>query len=251
MIRIENIDKTYDVKKVLDDVNFSIPENQVTTIIGPNGAGKSTLLGIIARLLTRDKGSVYVEGRDVLDWKSSELAKKLSILKQDNVINLKITIREIVSFGRYPHSKGKLTDADQRKIDEALHFVQLTDIQNKYINELSGGQKQRAFIAALLAQDTDYIMLDEPLNNLDIKYMVETMQLLRRLAVEKDKTVVLVLHDINFAASYSDYLIILKDGKLVKEGGVHEVITPEVLKDIYELEFNILIQNDKPLCLYY
>jgi iron complex transport system ATP-binding protein len=164
---------------------------------------------------------------------------------------LKITIREIVSFGRYPHSKGKLTDIDQKRIDEALNFVQLADIQHRYINELSGGQKQRAFIAALLAQDTDYILLDEPLNNLDIKYMVDTMQLLRRLVLEKDKTVILVLHDINFAASYSDYLIVLKDGKLVKEGGVREVITPEVLKEIYELEFNVLIQNDKPLCLYY
>lgn len=251
MIRIENIAKTYGAKQVLDDINCSIPKNQVTTIIGPNGAGKSTLLGIIARLLTRDKGYVYVEGHDVLDWKPNALAKKLSILKQDNAVNLKITIREIVSFGRYPHSKGKLTDADRQKIDEALQFVQLTDIQDKYINELSGGQKQRAFIAALLAQDTDYIMLDEPLNNLDIRYMVDTMQLLRRLAVEKGKTVVLVLHDINFAARYSDYLLVLKDGKLVKEGGVHDVITPEVLKDIYELEFNILIQNDKPLCLYY
>jgi iron complex transport system ATP-binding protein len=251
MIRVENIVKTYDIKKVLDGINVNVPKNQITTIMGPNGAGKSTLLGIIARLLSRDKGSVYVEGRDVVAWETSELAKKLSILKQDNVTNLKITIREIVSFGRYPHSKGKLTDIDQKRIDEALNFVQLADIQHRYINELSGGQKQRAFIAALLAQDTDYILLDEPLNNLDIKYMVDTMQLLRRLVLEKDKTVILVLHDINFAASYSDYLIVLKDGKLVKEGGVREVITPEVLKEIYELEFNVLIQNDKPLCLYY
>ena len=251
MICVENIVKTYDIKKVLDGINVKVPKNQITTIMGPNGAGKSTLLGIIARLLSRDKGSVYVEGQDVVAWETSELAKKLSILKQDNVTNLKITIREIVSFGRFPHSKGKLTDIDQKRIDEALNFVQLADIQHRYINELSGGQKQRAFIAALLAQDTDYILLDEPLNNLDIKYMVDTMQLLRRLVLEKDKTVILVLHDINFAASYSDYLIVLKDGKLVKEGGVREVITPEVLNEIYELEFNILIQNDKPLCLYY
>lgn len=251
MIQIEHIDKSYGSDQVLFDLTLDIPANHVTTIIGPNGAGKSTFLGVIARLLKRDSGKVFIDSVDVLDWETSELAKKMSILKQSNITNLKITIEEVVTFGRYPHSKGRLTKTDQEKIEEALLFVDLQDIKYRYIDELSGGQRQRAFVAALLAQDTDYILLDEPLNNLDMRYMVDTMQLLKRMALQKDKTVIFVLHDINFASSYSDHIIALKDGKLLKKGGVREIINEDVLKELYGLEFNIIENEGKPVCLYY
>ena len=251
MIQVNHITKAYSKKQVLQNVTLNIPNNKITTIIGPNGAGKSTLLGIIARLLTHQTGQIIIDNIQLNDWNSLDLAKKLSILKQSNSTNIKITIFEIVSFGRYPHTKGKLTKQDHQKIIEALQFVDLYDIKDKYIYQLSGGQKQRAFIAALLAQDTDYIMLDEPLNNLDMKYMVETMQLLRKLVDQKNKTIVLVLHDINFAASYSDYLIALKDGRLVREGGVDEIVSSKLLKEIYDIEFEIIQKNNKPMCLYY
>ena len=251
MIQVNHITKAYSKKQVLQNVTLNIPNNKITTIIGPNGAGKSTLLGIIARLLTHQSGQIIIDDIQLIDWNSLDLAKKLSILKQSNSTNIKITIFEIVSFGRYPHTKGKLTKQDHQKITEALQFVDLYDIKDKYIDQLSGGQKQRAFIAALLAQDTDYIMLDEPLNNLDMKYMVETMQLLRKLVDQKNKTIVLVLHDINFAASYSDYLIALKDGRLVREGGVDEIVSSKLLKEIYDIEFEIIQKNNKPMCLYY
>lgn len=251
MIQIDNIQKSYNQKLVLEQIALTIPKQKITTLIGPNGAGKSTLLSLIARLIERDGGKIYVDKKDVVDWNSNELAKKLSILKQSNITNLKITIDEIVSFGRYPYSKGHLTELDYQKINQALQFVELETIRNKYIDQLSGGQKQRAFIAALLAQDTDYIMLDEPLNNLDMKYMVETMKLLRKLVDEKMKTIILVLHDINFAASYSDHIIALKDGKLIEQGGVHEIINSKMLKKIYDVDFQILQKNNKPLCLYY
>lgn len=251
MIRVNNIQKNYGPKIVLEDVSIDIPKNQITTIIGPNGAGKSTLLGIIARLINRDGGQVFIDGTDVLEWDNKALSQKLSILKQSNITNLKITVKDVVSFGRYPYSKGRLSKEDHKKIEEALAFVQLKDEADTFIDELSGGQRQRAFIAAILAQDTDYIMLDEPLNHLDMKYMVDTMQLLKELCDQMNKTVIIVLHDINFAAGYSDYIIALKDGVLHKQGQVKEIIESKLLEEIYELDFKIIESDGKPVCLYF
>ncbi|MFS8630217.1 MAG: ABC transporter ATP-binding protein [Bacillales bacterium] len=251
MVIVKNLSKKYGDKYVVQDVSVKIKKGTITSFIGPNGAGKSTLLSMVSRLIDRDSGEVIIDNREISTVKSNELAKKISILKQSNFINLRLTVRELVSFGRFPYSQGRLTKEDWEVVDKAIQYMELEDIQHKYIEQLSGGQKQRVFIAMVIAQDTDYILLDEPLNNLDMKHSVQIMKVLRRLVDEMGKTVVIVIHDINFAACYSDYIVALKDGKVVKEGLTTEVITPEVLKEIYDMDFTVREENKRRYCLYY
>ncbi|MHC5224910.1 iron ABC transporter ATP-binding protein [Ignatzschineria sp. LJL83] len=251
MVIVENVSKLFGQKKVVDDVSISIPKNKITSLIGPNGAGKSTLLGMMSRLLTPDTGKVSIEGRSINDWKSDDLAKKISILKQANHINLRITVRELVAFGRFPHSKGRLTVEDQTFIDEAIEYMGLSELQDKYVSELSGGQRQCAFIAMVVAQNTEVIFLDEPLNNLDMKHSVEIMQVLRKLVDEKNKTIVIVIHDINFASCYSDHIISLKNGALMHEGATEKIIDSNILRDIYDMEIPIQMIDDRRICVYF
>lgn len=251
MVVVENVSKLFGQKKVVDDVTISIPKQKITSLIGPNGAGKSTLLGMMSRLLTPDSGKVTIEGRPIADWKNDELARKISILKQANHLNLRITVRELVSFGRFPHSKGRLTSEDQKYIDEAIEYMGLSELQDKYVSELSGGQRQCAFIAMVVAQNTEIIFLDEPLNNLDMKHSVEIMRVLRKLVDEKQKTIVIVIHDINFASCYSDHIISLKRGALVHEGETEKIINSEILRDIYDMDIPIQMIDDRRICVYF
>lgn len=251
MIEVRNVTKTYGNKKVVDNVSLNIKKGKITSFIGPNGAGKSTLLSIMSRLLGGNSGEVLIEGKEISAWDNKELAKKISILKQANNINIKLTIRELVSFGRFPYSQGTLKEEDIKQIDQAIDYMQLKDIENKYLDELSGGQRQRAYIAMVIAQNSDYILLDEPLNNLDMKHSVEIMKILRKLTDELGKTVVIVIHDINFASCYSDYIVALKDGKLVKDGPTEETIEKKVLEEIYEINFDIRNINNRNICVYF
>jgi iron complex transport system ATP-binding protein len=179
------------------------------------------------------------------------LSKKLSILKQTNGINLKITVRELVNFGRFPYSKGRLKKEDHEKVEEALNNLGLTELADELIDTLSGGQLQRVYIAMVLAQDTDYILLDEPLNNLDMNYAVQMMQTLRRLVDEFGKTVIIVLHDLNFAASYADEIVAMKAGRLYAHGTTEEVIQSEVLNQLYDMEIRICEIEGKRFCMYF
>ena len=251
MIAVKNILKKYDNKKVVNDVSVNIEKGKITSFIGPNGAGKSTLLSIITRLMKRDLGEVYIEGKEISQWDKKELSKKIAILKQSNNLNMRLTIRELVSFGRFPYCEGRLTEEDEKFVDDAIEYMNLVDIQNKYLDELSGGQRQRAYIAMVIAQNSDYIFLDEPLNNLDMKHSVEIMKTLRKLCDELNKTVVIVIHDINFASCYSDYIVALKDGKLVKNGVTEETIQKEELENIYEIDFHIENINNRNICVYF
>ena len=192
MFKINNVNKNYGFQKVLSEINLEIPQNKLTCIIGPNGAGKSTLLNAISRLIKVDKGDILIDSKNLKDWDKKELSKTLSIMKQLNNINVRLTIADLVAFGRYPYSEDRLTENDYQKINEALEYTGLSSIKDKYIDELSGGQKQRTYIAMTLAQDTEYILLDEPLNNLDIKHILEVMHLLKKLVEEQNKTIILV-----------------------------------------------------------
>ncbi|MEG2786525.1 MAG: ATP-binding cassette domain-containing protein [Romboutsia sp.] len=251
MIQVANLIKKYSNKSVVENVSIDIKKGKITSFIGPNGAGKSTVLAMITRLMKKDNGEVLIEGKRLEDWNSKELSKKIAILKQSNNISLKLTIRELVSFGRYPHCEGRLTDVDNKYIDEAIEYMKLNDIENKYIDELSGGQRQRAYIAMVIAQNTEYVFLDEPLNNLDMKHSVEMMKVLRNLCDELGKTVVLVMHDINYTSCYSDYIIALKDGKVAKYGKTEEIIEKEVLEEIYDMEFDVREINGEKICVYF
>lgn len=250
-MEINQVTKQYGTKKVVDAVDYQVKQGKLTAFIGPNGAGKSTLLSMMSRLIDKDKGAIYLDGEEVKTWNQQELAKKLSILKQANGIQLKLTVRELVAFGRFPHSKGRLTAIDNEKITEALTFLGLLDLATTTIDTLSGGQLQRAYIAMVLAQDTDYIFLDEPLNNLDMNHAVQLMKTIRQLVDEKGKTVIIVLHDINFAASYADEIVAMKHGKIFKTGKTDDIIVKEVLDELYEMSVRVCELEGKRFCLYF
>ncbi|MDZ4991371.1 ATP-binding cassette domain-containing protein [Clostridium perfringens] len=251
MIEIKNLSKKYGNKFVVDDVSFNINKGKITSFIGPNGAGKSTVLSMISRIMSKDKGEVIIDGVPLEKWNDKELAKKIAILRQSNNINVRLTIRELVSFGRFPHNEGRLTKEDEKHIDDAIEYMQLQDIENRYLDELSGGQRQRAYIAMVIAQNTEYILLDEPLNNLDMKHSVKMMKVLRGLVNDLNKTVVIVMHDINFASFYSDNIVVLKDGKIARNDDTSKIISKEFLEDIYEIDFEIKNFNGNKLCVYF
>lgn len=251
MIEIKHMDKFYQDFHVLKDINLTIKEGKITALIGPNGAGKSTLLSVISRLTDAKNGDIMIDGTDMKDMRTDDIAKKLAILKQTNHITMRVSVRELVTFGRFPHSKGRLKDVDYEKIDSAISYMKLRDIESKSIEKLSGGQRQRAYIAMVLAQDTPYIFLDEPLNNLDMKHAVEMMTILEKLVKELGKTIVIVMHDINVAAAFADHIVAMKDGEILAEGDVNQMIEKDVLDRTFDHDFCIAGYNGKKVCLFY
>lgn len=251
MIQVRELTKLYGKKQVVENVSVDIQRGQITSFIGPNGAGKSTLLSMVSRLLDADTGEVLIDSTNTKKLKSNEFSKRVSILKQSNFMNVRLTIRELVSFGRFPYSKGRLNDEDEKMVDQSIDYMDLKDMEHSYLDELSGGQRQRAFIAMVIAQDTDYILLDEPLNNLDMKHSVQIMKILRRLVDDLGKTVVIVLHDINFASVYSDRIVALKNGRVVKDGTTEEIIQSAALKEIYDMDIPIQQMENCRICVYF
>ncbi len=251
MIALDGVTKRYNGRTVLDDVSITLGDAGVTALIGPNGAGKSTLFGVVGRLIRPDTGTVTIEGQDVRTAASGELAKSLAVLRQDNHIAARLTVADLVEFGRFPHSKGRLTKADRAHIDRAIAYLDLDAFRGRFLDELSGGQRQRAFIAMVLAQDTKYVLLDEPLNNLDVRHMGEIMKLVRRMADELGKVVVVVLHDINFAATYSDRIVAMRDGRIIADAAVDEIMRPDVLAEVYETPVDVREIDGRLVALYY
>jgi len=251
VIKLENVRKTYGDHVVVDDINLTLPAGGLTSIIGPNGAGKSTLLMMISRLIPLDSGTITVNSMDVHKTSSARLARHLAILQQENTITSRLTVRDLVTFGRYPYSKGRLTPEDKLHIDQAIHYLGLETLEHRFLDELSGGQRQRAFVAMVICQDTDYILLDEPLNNLDMKHSVIMMKLLRRAADELGKTIMLVLHDINFASCYSDMIVAMRDGKVIATGTPDSIIEPGCLRRIYDIDINVRLVNNRRIAVYY
>ncbi|MBO1198780.1 ATP-binding cassette domain-containing protein [Staphylococcus simiae] len=251
MIHVDNLSKNIQNNSILKDITLDIHKGCLTSMIGPNGAGKSTLLSAICRLIDIDHGEVEVDGQLMSDYKNNDLSKKISILKQSNHTEMNITVEQLVRFGRFPYSKGRLTKEDHEAVNQALDILQLHDIKDRNIKTLSGGQRQRAYIAMTIAQDTEYILLDEPLNNLDMKHAVQIMQTLQMLAHNMNKAIVIVLHDINFASCYSDQIIALKNGQLVRSEAKDHVIKSDVLSDLYEMNIQIEEIRDQKICLYF
>lgn len=251
MIQVEQATKRYGNVTVVDQVSLTIPRGGLTTIIGPNGAGKSTLLGMMSRLVGMDGGTIRVDGLDVSTTPSRDLAQRLSILRQDNRLDARLTVRDLVAFGRYPYSRGRLTIEDRDKIEAAIEYMHLDPMRERFLDELSGGQRQRAFVAMVLAQDTDYVLLDEPLNSLDMKHAVGIMRMLRRTADELGKTIVMVLHDINFASCYSDHIVAMANGKVLYHTTPMELMTTETLSVIYGLDVEVQEIAGNRIRIYY
>ena len=251
MITIDQVRKKYSETVEIGPVTIDIPSGGVTALVGPNGAGKSTLLTMVGRLLGIDEGVIEVAGYDVSTTDSKDLAKILSVLRQENHFITRLTVRQLVGFGRFPYSKGRLTPLDEKKISEAIDFLNLDELEGRYLDQLSGGQRQRAYVAMVLAQDTEYVLLDEPLNNLDMQHSVQMMQRLKDAARDLGRTIVVVLHDINFAAHYSDHIIAMKEGGVVEAGPVPEIMTDEVLTRVFNTPVQVIDGPNGPLAVYY
>ncbi|WCM91164.1 ATP-binding cassette domain-containing protein [Acidovorax sp. NCPPB 2350] len=251
MIEAHSVSKAFGDTVVVDRVSLQIPARGVTAIIGPNGAGKSSLLSLLSRLAPLSAGTVTVDGLDVTQTPGDVLARRLSILRQDNSVGLRLTVRDLVAFGRFPHSRGRLTAEDRPHIDAALAYLNLEPLADRYLDELSGGQRQRAFVAMVLCQDTDYVLLDEPLNNLDMPHAVGMMQRLRRMADELGKTLVVVLHDLNFASCHADRIIAMKNGMVVHQGSPAQIMQPGVLRDIYGIDVPVHEIDGQRIAVYY
>ena len=234
MITLTNVAKHYNDEVSIGPVDPEIPAGGVTALVGPNGAGKSTLLTMIGRLVGMDEGTIEVAGYDVTSTKSADLAKIVSILRQENHFVTRLTVRQLVGFGRFPYSKGRITAEDEKIITRSIDFLGLTELEGRYLDELSGGQRQRAYVAMVLCQDTEYLLLDEPLNNLDMRHSVHMMHHLRRVADELGRTVLIVLHDINFASHYSDWICAVKDGRVVEFGPPAQIMTDETLTRVFD-----------------
>ncbi len=250
MIEILNVKKVYTDEVKIGPLNIEIPKAGLTSLIGPNGAGKSTALLMIGRLLNMDEGQIKVANMNVSQSKSQDLAKILTILRQENHFVTRLTVRQLAGFGRFPYSKGRLTKEDEFIISKYIDFLDLKDLENRYLDELSGGQRQRAYVAMVLCQETEYVLLDEPLNNLGVARSVQMMEHLRHAANEFGRTILTVIHDINFAAKYSDRICAMKNGQIAAFGTVEDIMKPELLTDIFETNINIMEGPYGPIAIY-
>ncbi|WP_425049733.1 ABC transporter ATP-binding protein [Psychromarinibacter sp. S121] len=248
MIGIRDLDVSLTGSPVLHDITTTLPAGRLTALVGPNGAGKSTLLATLGRLVAPTRGEVELDGRPLLDYPDRELAQRLSVLRQDAPIGPRLTVEDLVSFGRYPHSRGRLTDLDHARVRHAIDRLDLRAFAGRYLDSLSGGQRQRALIAMVLAQDTDVILLDEPLNNLDLAHARRVMQIAREEA-DAGRTVVVVLHDLTVAAAYADHVVALKEGRLYAEGPSDEIMTPAVLSTLYDTPVSVATVENRRVVL--
>ncbi|MBO1872000.1 ABC transporter ATP-binding protein [Lachnoanaerobaculum sp. Marseille-Q4761] len=250
-----NLTIAYNKKIIINNLEIVIPERKITSIIGPNGCGKSTLLKAIGRILKPERGSVYLDGIDIYTLNTKEVAKKMSILPQSPKAPSGITVGELVSYGRFPHQHGlkKLTVEDKKIIQWAMDITKLSEYEVTLVDNLSGGQRQRVWIAMALAQQTDIILLDEPTTYLDLAYQLEILELLYRLNKEQGCTIAMVLHDLNLASRFSDYIIAMRSGKIIEYGTPDEVICEDVLKKTFNINADIIKDSTskKPICISY
>ncbi|KZL17245.1 iron ABC transporter ATP-binding protein [Pseudovibrio sp. WM33] len=251
MIEINDVSHSYGKSKILQNISLSIKESGITALIGPNGAGKSTLLSLMARLQPLQTGSISFDGQSVSQTPTRELAKTLAILRQDNALSSRISLRDLVGFGRYPHHKGRPTAKDHRAVDEALDYFDLQAMSDRFIDEVSGGQKQRALVAMAFCQETKYLLLDEPLNNLDMYYARSLMKRLREIADTGKRSFVIVLHDINYAGAYANEIIALKDGALAIHGTPQDVLETKALQTLYSMEIKVTQHQGQLVALHH
>ncbi|MBP1806349.1 ABC transporter ATP-binding protein [Rubellimicrobium aerolatum] len=251
MIEILGVSHAISGRPILSDVTLRLPSGGVTALIGPNGAGKSTLLSLMARLQKLQAGRISFDGLDVTRTPTDRLALKLAILRQDTVFGARLTLRDLVEFGRYPHHRGRPGSGDRAKVEQALALFGLHDLGDRYADEVSGGQRQRALVAMTFAQETDYLLLDEPLNNLDMAHARHLMRTLREVADRHGRTVVVVIHEVNYAAAHADRIVALKEGRLAFEGAPAEVLTEERLGALYGTPVPVRQVDGRPVALHY
>lgn len=249
MIRIENVSLSHRDMPILRDITLSLEKGGITALVGPNGAGKSSLLSLIARLQPLQTGRILVDGLPVDSTPSRLLAQRLAILRQDGVVASRLTVRELIGFGRFPHHQGRAGAADIALVEAALAQFELQALAERFIDTLSGGQRQRALVAMTFCQGTDYMLLDEPLNNLDMFHARQLMRSLRSIVDERQRTAIIVLHDINQAAAHADRIVALRDGKVIADGTPNEVLTEDNLELVFGYRMQIMQIAGRPLVL--
>lgn len=255
MIHTSELAIGYDDRMIVEKLDLEVPDNRITALVGANGSGKSTILKAMARLLKPHKGVVYLDGRSIHEQKTREVAKKLAILPQNPTAPEGLTVSELVSYGRFPYRNGfgSLTREDKEIVQWAMETTHLLEFADRPVDKLSGGQRQRAWIAMALAQQTPVLFLDEPTTFLDMAHQLEVLQLLERLNAEQQRTIVMVVHDLNHASQFAHHIIAIKDGRIVSSGTPQEVMTPEILQRVFNIRCDI-IRNPRggnPLCLPY
>ncbi|MFC6723363.1 ABC transporter ATP-binding protein [Halobium palmae] len=233
---------------VIGGESIRVSPGEVTALVGPNGSGKSTMLKGLANQIPLDGGTVLLDGKDIHSLATKELARKLGLLSQENVSPGSLTVENLVEHGRYPHRGffDSMTDADEAAIEGAISLAGVEHLREREVGSLSGGQKQLVWIAMVLAQDTDVLLLDEPTTFLDLHHQLEVMEIIETLRDESDITVVLVLHDVSQAARYADQMVALKDGSVCARGSPDEVLTEELLADVFEIEATVSPSNHGP-----
>ncbi|AMN68021.1 ATP-binding cassette domain-containing protein [Psychrobacter sp. P11G5] len=251
MIKLDNISHHIGKQQILHDITLSLPPSQVIALIGPNGAGKSTLFSVMARLQPLQSGQVSFavdnEERDIVSCHVRTLSKTVAMLGQDNQVQGRLRVHELLMFGRYPYHQGQPTANDEQKVQDIIERFELEPLAKRFLSTLSGGQRQRVLIAMIVCQDTPYLLLDEPLNNLDMYHAGRLMRELRELSHSQKKTVVIVLHDINQAAQFADTVVTMKAGKVMAVGKPADVITQETMKDLYNVDVSVLSHQGRPV----
>ena len=251
MIKINNVSHHIGKQQILRDITLSLPPSQIIALIGPNGAGKSTLFSVMARLQPLQSGQVsFVVGNeehDIAHCPARTLSKTLAMLGQDNQVQGRLRVHELLMFGRYPYHQGQPTADDQQKVQEIIERFELEPLAERFLSTLSGGQRQRVLIAMIVCQDTPYLLLDEPLNNLDMYHAGRLMRELRELSHTEQKTVVIVLHDINQAAQFADTVVTMKEGRVLATGAPVDVLTHETMKELYKVDVTVLNHHGRPV----
>lgn len=253
IFNIQQLKTGYAQQTIIENLNLTIQKGKITTIIGPNGCGKSTLLKSIGRLLKKQTGKILLMGQDMEQMGTKEIAKQLAILSQSPSGPGQLKVHELVAYGRYPHRQnlGKLTQEDQEKIRWAMDITNTLDFATREIEALSGGQRQRVWLAMALAQETDILLLDEPTTYLDMAHQLEVLEIAKNLNTKFGCTIVMVLHDINQAARFSDEIIAMKAGEKLYQGSPCDIMSPTVLKELFQIDAKIVMDEEIPVCLSY
>lgn len=242
VLKAQNICAGYEERRILSDVSLDIPKGKISIIIGANGCGKSTMLKTFARLLPYTSGQIILDGKDIHDRSSKKTAQLLGLLPQSPIVPEGIRVSDLVMRGRFPYKRfmENLNQKDYDAVAEAMEIMGVSELADRCVDELSGGQRQRVWIALALAQQTDVLLLDEPITYLDIAYQIEILNILKKLNQEKGTTIAMVLHDINLSARYGDYLFAMKKGRLIKEGAPSDVIDAELMQEVFGLRSTII-----------
>lgn len=251
MIQLSSVSHRIGNAPILSDITADLPQGKLTALIGPNGAGKSTLLRLIGRLEPLQQGRISIDGQDIRTTPTEELARRMAVLGQQTLITSRLRLVDLIGFGRWPHHQGRPRPADRAIISDALQTFGLTPLANRFLDEVSGGQAQRAFLAMTFAQDTEWLLLDEPLNNLDMSHARTLMARLSELVRNSGKSVVVVVHEVNYAAAWADHIVALKEGRVAAQGSPFDVLTEGGLSALYDTPINVATHDGRPLVLHH